>query len=183
MTLARLPLAALLVLPACASMRSPPAPAADIVTAIEAQAATEVTSQGLAILRSRGVRAIVGYLPNRVMDLFDVVRFGVNLGPGLGAQVKATDPLQVTSISRTSVGIGLQSLRHLPVMAAAEDTTDGCVAGPGADESLKWFRSPTDLRVEVHPLVAGAHVAVDPVEIVDFVLGLVGIDVKDDDPL
>jgi hypothetical protein len=176
-------LVVLLNVPACAAYRSPPPPSPDIVTAIEAQAAAEVTKEGVAIVRSRFFRSVVTYLPNRVMDLFDTVRFGVNVGPGLGAQVKLTAPLQVTAMSRATVGVGLQSLRHLPVTGGRETTMQGPIAGPGADDALDWHRSPTDLRVELHPLVAGAHVAVDPVELLDFVLGFVGTDLRGDDLL
>ena len=121
------------------------------------------------------------YLPNRVRDLFDVVRFGINLGPGFGVQAKATEFVQAVAISRLSVGVGLQGLRHLPVYASGEGALGVGPLTADATAGLGWFQSWTDFRLELHALLAGAHVAVDPVEIVDFVLGFVVIDIREDD--
>lgn len=124
---------------------------------------------------------ILMYLPNRVFDLFDMVRFGVDVGPGIGGQAKATDAAQLQFVSRASVGAGLQGLRHLPVQASNES---GAGVGPvdlTPTAGFNWFESPTDVRIFAHALLVGAHVAVDPVEIADFVTGLVLIDIRDDD--
>jgi hypothetical protein len=156
-------LAAALALPACASMAAPPAEDDGGPGAVEVG------------------HAVVMYLPNRVVDLFDVLRFGVNLGPGVGIQAKATDPVQVTWMTRASVGVGFQSFRHVPGYAATETAAALGPAGAEAGLGLGWHQSPTDLRLEVHPAIAGAHVAVDPVEILDFVLGFFTVDIREDD--
>ena len=46
---------------------------------------------------------------------------------------------------------------------------------------LPWHRTPGDIRIEVHPLIAGAHVVVQPFEILDLVAGFLFLDPKDDD--
>jgi hypothetical protein len=125
--------------------------------------------------------AILMYLPNRVLDAFDMVRFGVNLGPGVGGQLKATEAAQLEFMSRMSAGVGLQGLRHLPVYASVENYAGVSVAEADSDIGLGWYQSPTDIRFEAHPLLAGAHVAIDPLEILDFVVGIFTFDTSEDD--
>jgi hypothetical protein len=188
-------LAAAILLPACASAQTAPAtpaaPATETAKAAPAGEATPPAKSGTAPAaepketekkESHGlVYAILMYIPNRVIDVFDVARVGVNVGPGIGVQVKATAPLQVTAMTRASLGVGLQSLRHSPAYAGSEAAANVSVVGADADAGLTWFQSPSDFRVELHPLIVGAHAAVDPVEILDFALGFVFIDIRNDD--
>lgn len=120
------------------------------------------------------------YLPNRVIDLFDVVRFGVDVGPGIGVHLQATDALQAKAITSLSAGVGLQSLRHSPIHVGSRA---GLGVGPveGSAELGDWYQSPADFRVEAYALLVGAHVAVEPVEILDAILGFLFIDLEDDD--
>jgi hypothetical protein len=168
--------AVLVLLPACGSLRPGSAAQApdDASAAAPAEAPQEKESRGF-------LTGVLMYLPDRVFDLFDVAKAGVNVGPGIGVQLKATDAAQVTAMTRTSVGAGLETLRHSPVYVGAEASAGVSVVGAGADAGLTWPQSPTDIRVELHPGIVGAHVAVDPVEILDFVLGFVLIDIRDDD--
>jgi hypothetical protein len=121
------------------------------------------------------------YLPNRVMDLFDMIRFGVNVGPGIGVDLAATDALQAQAFSHASVGVGLQSFRHTPVFMGTEAGLGVGPLGAVGDLGATWYRSPTDLRVGLYVAILGAHVAIDPVEIADFLLGFLTIDIRDDD--
>lgn len=178
-------LAALVLLPACGSIRPTtqfPAPEDAPVKASAEKPAEKPAEAPPKKDESRGfLMGVVMYLPDRVFDLFDVARAGVNLGPGAGIQLKATDAVQLTAMARTSVGLGLETLRHSPVAAGAETSASVSIVGAGADAGLTWPQSPTDIRVELHPLIVGAHAAVDPVEILDFVLGFALIDIRDDD--
>lgn len=124
--------------------------------------------------------SILLYLPNRVIDVFDVARFGVDVGPGIGVEAQVTELLQARLISSLAVGVGLQTLRHSPIRTGAEA---GFGVGPvgGTAEAGSWYRSPADVRVGLHAAVVGAHAAVEPVEILDLVLGFLFIDIKDDD--
>lgn len=124
---------------------------------------------------------VVLYIPNRVLDLFDIVRFGINVGPGIGVDAQVTDPVRAGIMSRTSAGVGFQGLRHLPVMAAVESYAAvgpleaDCALGP------RWYRSGGDVRIEPHLLLVGAHVAVDTFSIGDFIAGIFGFDPSGDD--
>jgi len=160
-------------LPACTSLRAPVDPGA------MAPVGEEEKEEGASAL-SIG-HTILMYLPNRILDLFDMVRAGVNVGPGIGFQLKATDFAQVSFMSRLSAGLGLQSLRHLPAYAAAES---GVALGPvdaSGNLGIGWYQSKTDIRVEAHVAIVGAHAAVDPVQILDFILGFFTVDISDDD--
>jgi hypothetical protein len=161
------------LLAACASAR--PAPAADEPPPPADAAKKAEPEESRSIL----VDALL-YLPNRVVDVLDVVRFGVDVGPGIGVDAQVTDPVSVVAMTRTYVGAGYQTLRHMPVAAGAEA---GLGVGPATldAEAGGWYRSPTDVRVGLHALLVGGHVAVEPVEILDAVLGLVFIDIRDDD--
>jgi hypothetical protein len=121
------------------------------------------------------------YLPNRLLDLGDLFRFGIDAGPGLGFDLQATRLVQVKLLSRFSVGVGYQTLRHLPVKASADAAFGIGPIGGSPAGGLGWYRSPSDVRLEFHLLILGAHVAVDPVEWVDLPLGLFGLDPADDD--
>jgi len=176
-------------LSACTSLQpAVAAPAPDVVPGIvlapqEADAAkpAEDTTPPAAEDAGRGLlTTVVLYVPNRVLDLFDVARAGVDVGPGIGVDLQVTKLVQARALSTLALGIGLQTLRHMPFRAGPEAAVG---LGPlGGDAELGgWYRSPGDIRVGLHALLVGAHVAVEPVEILDFVLGFVLIDIKDDD--
>jgi len=181
----RLLLAAMLAcaLPACASL---PSSAATSYTAdptfagpVPMAAGDDARDEGASAFDVG--HAILMYLPNRFLDLFDMVRAGVNVGPGIGAQVKFTDAGQAEYMTRISAGAGFQSFRHLPAYAGAETVVALGPADAGGTAGSGWYQSRTDLRVEVHPAIAGAHVAVDPIEIADFIFGFFLLDMRSDD--
>lgn len=121
------------------------------------------------------------YLPNRIIDIFDFVRAGVSVGPGIGIDLTATEYLNLSLMTRASVGLGYQTLRHLPIEAASYAMIGVGPLKMSGDPGLSWHRSPGDIRVELHVLLVGAHVAVEPFEIFDFIVGLIGFDPMDDD--
>lgn len=168
---------------ACGSLR-PHLPAADVPRGValapqDAEPLPDVDPLPEEETRGALSHALL-YLPNRVLDLFDVAKVGVDVGPGLGIELKATQAAQLMALSTFAVGVGFQGLRHLPFRVGPEAAFG---VGPlgGTAEVGGWYRSPTEFRAGLHLLLVGAHASVDPVEIVDFVLGFLLIDVKDDD--
>ena len=166
----------LVFLVGCASAGSPSTTPALSAQAIQAEA--EVDDEA-----DRSIlHALLWYVPNRLLDLFDVVRGGICAGPGVGVSVVPTEYLQATAMARVSGGVGLQTLRHSPFQWG----TEGELAiGPlGADDEPDkggWHHSKTDLRIDLHVLLVGGYVAVEPVEILDFLAGLVFLDPREDD--
>ena len=124
---------------------------------------------------------ILLYIPNRFLDLFDMVRFGIDVGPGIGAIITPTEYLQVSFLTRISAGVGFQTFRHLPFKAGADSEVGFGILTIEANPGINWYRNVWDLRVELHVLLVGGHVAVNPAEIADFILGFTTIDIMGDD--
>jgi|GEM_PF-2215975 len=121
------------------------------------------------------------YIPNRIIDLLDTIRFGVNVGAGIGVDVRCTKWGKLTLISDTSAGIGYQTLRHLPVCLRSQSKIGlAFLSTPGWD-LLGWYEADYDLRLELFVLLVGAHAAVDLGEVLDFVGGIFTWDPMEDD--
>jgi hypothetical protein len=179
----RIALVFALLVPACASLRPSPQESKPESTSEQKPETTETKKEEKPEKKSRPLLlGILLYLPNRVMDLFDIVRFGVDVGPGVGVEAEVTEYAQAGAMVRTSVGAGFQTLRHLPIKAALAESY--AAVGPLAIEptaGVGWYRNTWDVRVEAHVAIVGAHVAVNPAEILDFFLGFLTIDTMDDD--
>jgi hypothetical protein len=124
---------------------------------------------------------ILLYIPNRFLDLFDMFRFGVEVGPGIGIDAAATDALRVGLMTRITAGVGLQTLRHVPVKLDSEGYAGLGPVDIGGKGGLPWYRDPWDVRLEVMALLVGGHAAVNIKEIGDFFVGFLTIDIADDD--
>jgi hypothetical protein len=155
----------------------------------------------------RGVWARIAlYLPDRALDLLDVVSFDVHVGPGLYANVHATRALQFGAGARAVVGLGwhdqrslgaaLQGEAGLWALAFATEAYGGMLAGTsgivGGSHGLTGLVEPTDAVFQdyrdywavgagVTVLVAGVDVDVHPVEIADAIVGFTTVDFLHDD--
>jgi hypothetical protein len=119
------------------------------------------------------------FIPNRVLDLVDIIRFDVGVGPALGAVVRVTPYGQagVRFVMPVSLRAGLRG-RKMPVFI---DHTNEMGVGPlflGSKD-----REPTPLEVGVGGdlLLVGAYAGVSIDSIFDFLGGFVGLDISDDD--
>jgi hypothetical protein len=131
------------------------------------------------------MHTILLYLPNRIADFAEIMRFGVNVGPGVGIDAEATSTVRAAAMTRVSVGLGYQGLRHLPVTIGS-DTYVG--VGPFEPTlpfmpglNLEWYRSKADIRLEPHLVFIGAHAAIDLWAIGDFFAGWLMYDPEEDD--
>lgn len=124
---------------------------------------------------------ILLYAPNRLLDGLDVLRAGVDLGPGLGFNAQATENLQGEAMLRSSLGVGWQTLFHSPFKSSSEKTADWIDVESREIDGKPWHRAPSDFRVEAHALLAGAHVAFEWAEFWDFLGGIVLLDPNNDD--
>lgn len=122
------------------------------------------------------------YLSSRVLDLFDIARLGVSSGPGIGIDVTLTRYCNLAAMTKKSVGLGFQTFRHLPVEWGPVDSLNmGYLKIEDEPSGGPWYRSPGDIRLEIHFIQIGAHAAVEVIEIVDLLLGFFCIDIVDDD--
>jgi len=131
-------------------------------------------------------KRILWYVPNRVMDLLDIFRLRVRVGPGLSANLRMTDygafywgkyntvyaglpGPRYPRILRSP--IGLESLNGM--ILAGVDATDNNRHGP------EYGASEVDIGINL--LIVGAEAGIDPVEIGDFLGGLLFFDFRGDD--
>lgn len=135
--------------------------------------------------RNLGIELLL-YIPNRVLDLFDMVRARLRVGPGLAAGVRVTEPLSVYVGGYASVYAGLPGPRQrpwIPIPVGLETHTGvtASVADATLDAGIGPDYSPTEVGASLHLLIVGADVGVDPMEIVDFLAGFILMDPRGDD--
>lgn len=130
--------------------------------------------------------AILWYFPNRILDLFDLFRVRIRLGPGLAVNARITDYSDAYIGSYHTVYLGLPGPRmgsgiRWPVGLEREkgikllgvDATDDLPHEPGY--------SPTEINAGFQVLVVGGEIGFDPVELGDFISGFIMHDPRGDD--
>jgi len=126
------------------------------------------------------------YIPDRVLDLLDIVRVRVRVGPGLAVGARATKYVQGYVGSYASVFAGLPGprLRQTPKLPVGLESQTGAtvsVVDATVDGGLGPDYSPSEFGLGVHLGIIGFDLGIDPVEIADLVVGLATIDIRDDD--
>ncbi len=133
----------------------------------------------------RGVGGTIAlYLPNRIIDLVDVVHAGYGVGPGAGIGVHFTRYGRLLAVAGVDVGIGWFGRYARPYQAAvyALAAAGTKIAPPNADEKwTRWHVPKWDIGLYLHLLLDQAYIGIAPDEIVDFVVGLSTFDLKGDD--
>ena len=126
---------------------------------------------------------IIMYVPNRVLDLLDIFRVRLRVGPGLSAGVRATAPASFFLGSHKTVYAGLPGPRGgsmLPVPVGFESARGARVSLAdmgGSNTHYDFF----EVGFEVQLFIIGFNVGISPLEIADFATGLVCIDLVGDD--
>jgi len=124
------------------------------------------------------------YLPNRIFDVFDLVRARVRLGLGFQIGARATKPASVSVGAFSTIYVGLHGPRgeaKLPWPAGFEtaaglqvSVADGQMGGP--------YYGLTEIGADFHAGVVGVAIGVDPLwELLDLLVGFTTIDLADDD--
>lgn len=135
----------------------------------------------------RGIlHRLVFYIPNRVFDVFDIVRARVRFGPGFAAQARATKVLSASAGFYTSFWVGLHGYRGKPEIpwpvgiesfAGATVSVVDAAAQPGGGPNY----GPTEFGAGVQIGLLGIDLGVLPLEIADLLAGLLTIDLTGDD--
>jgi hypothetical protein len=128
---------------------------------------------------------ILVYVPNRVLDLLDIFRVRARVGPGFGVGVRATEAISAELTSYATLYAGLPGPRQDRIIRSPLGLELYSSAG------LSFFSiktkdygphfSPTEFGIDLQLAVAGASIGIDPVEILDFITGFVGVEIVEDD--
>ncbi len=132
----------------------------------------------------RGAGATIGlYLPNRLIDLVDIVHVGYGVGPGIGLGVHFTRYGRLLAVVGVDVGIGWFGRYARPYQCAVYTRA---AVGPKEAVTLRdrnrfWHVPQWDIGLYAHFLIVQEYLGIAPEENVDFVVGLSTFDLKDDD--
>ncbi len=126
------------------------------------------------------------YLPNRLLDLADMFRFRLRVGPGLSADVRATIYAANFIGQHDTVYVGLPGPRRapeLPRLSGREALKGLMVMGVDATDATPHppRYSDSEVTLGVQAGVAGLDLGLDPVELGDFLAGWLMFDVMGDD--
>jgi len=129
-----------------------------------------------------GTKAIM-YIPDRIADAFDIVRFGLAFGPSFGAEVSITKYAQLGAYASYEGGAAWTG-RSNPKLHCGPYWTS--VIGPLRNEmdveSTNYFhRADWQIRAQVAAGLAHGYAGIDFIELGDFFAGLVCIDISKDD--
>ena len=155
--------------------------------------------------RSFRAKALL-YLPDRLLDLMDVVSFGVHFGIGAFADAHATRVLQVAAGFHSSGGVGVHEQRSLGIKSQSEagltlvavgasSFTTGLMGTSGrrggADDfaglhkpdmpAYQTVRDYWAIGANATAGIVGAEVEFHPLQLADFLAGWVGVDFLHDD--
>jgi hypothetical protein len=129
---------------------------------------------------------VVMYLPNRLLDAFDIVRLRVRVGPGIAADVRATKVASAFAGSYATVYAGLPGPRNrpLPKLPIGVESRSGLqisLADAAVEDGVGPDYGPAEIGAGVQVVMAGIDVGIDPLEILDLVAGFFFIDLRGDD--
>lgn len=123
---------------------------------------------------------VLAWLPNRVMDLVDVFRVDIGVGPSTGGVIRISKYAQAgyRSFSPTSIRVGDFGRERLPFMA---ETSGEIGISPSFKQSKDRDVCTGEIGVGVDPFLFGAYAGICVEELVDFVAGIFFFDIMDDD--
>jgi hypothetical protein len=119
------------------------------------------------------------WVPNRVLDFIDIFRVDVGVGPAFGAVARVTKYGQIgyRQMAPASLRVG-DFGRELPLML---ETSNEFGVGPAYVDSADRQVCPGEIGLGGDLLVAGAYAGICVDEVIDFLAGIVMIDLKEDD--
>lgn len=124
------------------------------------------------------------YIPNRIFDVFDLVRARLRVGPGFAIDARVTKYGDLYAGGYTALFVGLHGPRTEPGIPwpIGFEARAGIKATSLADVATK---GPPygygEVGVGFQATIVGIDVGIDAVEILDLVLGLFFIDLTGDD--
>jgi hypothetical protein len=126
------------------------------------------------------------YIPNRVFDFLDIFRLRARVGPGVHANVRATEALRLGVGGYSSLYVGAPGPRlgaTFPLPAGIENHAglEVSFVEMSSDMGSGPAYSSTEIGVGAQLVVLGVDVGFDPMEIADFIAGIFTFDLREDD--
>lgn len=125
------------------------------------------------------LRSIIMYIPNRFLDLIDIVKADVGVGPSFGAVMRITKYGQIgaRTFMPMSARVGLLGRRAPAMIETDTEIGFGSVYKKSHKRSACWG----EVGAGADLFVAGAYLGLCPDELIDFIGGIFLFDLKDDD--
>ncbi len=119
------------------------------------------------------------WVPNRVVDFIEIFRVDVGVGPALGAVVRVTDYGKIGArvVTPISLRVGLFG-RNWPFLI---EHSNELGVGPLYLESGEREVTPLEVGAGFDFFLFGAYAGVSFDEAADFLSGIIGEDISDDD--
>lgn len=175
----------LIVCSSCSSQQEPP-PAEKTVAEPRKSAPEAVKEEAKKDEGHSLGRKLVFYLPNRILDMLDIFRMRLRVGPGVAAGVRATKVAQAYVGTYAAVYAGLPGprMRKLPRSPVGLESYNGIdvsllEASTGGGVGPDY--SPTEFGASTQLAILGFDFGFDPVEMLDLAGGLLLLDPRDDD--
>jgi hypothetical protein len=133
---------------------------------------------------TRVARAIATYVPNRLLDLLDVARLRLRFGPGAASSFRVTQELSATAGTYSVLALGLPGPRGEPrgwfPLGFEEYPEDAAPVSPFRAGREPYYGK-GEIGGGIHLGFIGIDLGADPIEVFDLALGLLFIDLLDDD--
>ncbi len=159
-----------------------------MIPGVQAQDDADAGTPEVAVEKKSLGHKLLMYIPNRLVDIVDMFRFRVRVGPGASVHVRATELLNGFAGQHNTVYAGLPGprepdTRRMRSPAGREQVKGFMLLGVDATDDSRHDPgySPSELAVGAQILIVGAEVGIDPVEIGDFLAGFLLMDPKGDD--
>lgn len=128
----------------------------------------------------------VMYLPNRILDVFDIIRLRIRVGPGFAAGARVTEVASAFVGSYTSVYAGLPGPRNRPLPKlpfGLEDRSgiQASILDASATGGFGPDYGPAEIGAGAQLFLIGLDVGADPLETVDLLAGFFLFDLRNDD--
>ena len=130
---------------------------------------------------------VLFWIPNRVLDLLDVVRLRGRVGPGVAVSVRATENVDAYLGAYATVYVGLPGPRNrrIPKLPLGIESRIGAEVSRADLSTGFWIFDPdystTEFGLGAQVLLLGADIGFDPMEFVDLLGGIVLQDPREDD--
>ena len=123
---------------------------------------------------------VLYWIPNRLLDFWDIVRIDGGIGPSLGGAVRLTRYVQIASrkFAPASLRIGAMG-RRLPIMLESSDEQgiEPFAYSPSTQRDICTY----EVGLGLEFIIAGAYLGICPEEFFDFIGGIFLLDFEHDD--